>query len=97
MTVDVMFAANEEVEILSITVPEGRSSWTWTGHGCDGTGEQAAQSYDSPWAALTAADAFLRDHFVALGWRDDVDVPFVLAVADRETCWCADIDDGFLP
>jgi hypothetical protein len=71
----------------------GRSSWTWTGHGCDGTDQQAAQSYDSSWAALTAADAFLRDHFVALGWRDGVDVPFALAVPDRETCWCADTDD----
>lgn len=75
----------------------GRSSWTWTGRGCDGTNEQAAQSCDSPWAALTAADAFLRDHFVALGWRDGVDVPSALAVPDRETCWCADIDDRCLP
>lgn len=71
----------------------GRSSWTWTGRGCDGAEEQAAQSYDSPWAALAAAEAFLRDHFVALGWRDGVDVPLALVVPDRETCWCADIDD----
>lgn len=71
----------------------GGSSWTWTGHGCDGTDQQAAQSYASPWAALNAADSFLRDHFVALGWRDDVDVPSALAVPDRDSCWCADIDD----
>jgi len=71
----------------------GRSTWTWTGRGCDGTDQQAAQSCDSRWAALTAADAFLREHFVALGWRDDVDVPSALAVPDRETCWCADTDD----
>ncbi|GGS31044.1 hypothetical protein GCM10010269_82090 [Streptomyces humidus] len=71
----------------------GRSSWTWMGRGCDGTDQQAAQSCDSRWAALTAADAFLREHFVALGWRDGVDVPLALVVPDRETCWCAGIDD----
>lgn len=71
----------------------GQSTWTWTGRGCDGADQQAAQSCDSPWAALAAADAFLRDHFVALGWRDGVDVPFVLSVPDRESCWCANIDD----
>jgi hypothetical protein len=75
-----------------IRVP-GRSPWTWTGRGCDGTDQLAAQSCDSRWAALTAADAFLQEHFVGLGWRDGVDVPFALMVPDRQTCWCADTDD----
>lgn len=72
----------------------GRSAWTWTGRGCDGAYQEAGESCDSPWAALIEADAFLRDHFVALGWRDGVDVPFVfLEDLGRDTCWCAEVDD----
>ncbi|WP_181923654.1 hypothetical protein [Streptomyces inhibens] len=73
--------------VAEITYLPDRCAWGWTAHGNDGTRREAEEAYTVRWAAMSAAEHFLRDHVVP--WRDP-DVP--MALGDPKECWCWDDD-----